>query len=448
MTQTLTGPATGNSTPAHSPEIEQSLLGTLIFAPALISNVMAVLDASDFYNPNHSTLFDVLCDLSENGAPVHPPVLISRLRDLGELDRLGGPGFIASLSRFSLPSAAMHMAEEIREKSNRRRLAALHHQQIHRASSGQDTTSEDLISEAQTALDEIAEQRGVSQVGSVGTALDDTLDEIERLGNADGGVTGLSTGFYDLDRMTYGLHPGQMICIAARPGVGKSTLGLDICRSVAVNQNKAAAFFSLEMNRTEITMRMLSAECRVDLGKIRSGNLDDRDWQRLADKTEAIKNAPLYIDDTPGLTMGAIRAQARRLKQRYDLQLLTIDYLQLVTLGKSVNSRQEEVSTISRQCKLIAKELQIPVIVMSQLNRGNENRTDPRPKMSDLRESGAIEQDSDAVILIHREEMYDPETPRVGEADLIIPKQRSASTGVCTLLFQGQFSRFADLAQV
>jgi replicative DNA helicase len=237
-----------------------------------------------------------------------------------------------------------------------------------------------------------------------------------------------------------------MVIVAARPAMGKSTLGLDFCRAASIHNNLTSVIFSLEMTRSEITMRLLSAEARVPLNHIRSGPMTDDDWNKVAATTGRISSAPLFIDDSPNMTMMEIRAKARRLKQRHDLRLIVIDYLQLMTSGKKVESRQLEVSEFSRQIKLLAKELEVPVVALSQLNRGPEQRADRRPMMSDLRESGAIEQDSDIVMLLHREDVYERESTRPGEADIIVAKHRNGPTRDLTVAFQGHYSRFVDMA--
>jgi replicative DNA helicase len=255
------------------------------------------------------------------------------------------------------------------------------------------------------------------------------------------------TGFVGLDELTNGLHPGQMIVIAGRPALGKSTAGLDLARSASIKHGLTSCIFSLEMSRNEITMRLLSAEARVPLHHMRSGQMSDDDWNRLARTMGSVSEAPLFIDDSPNMTLMEIRAKCRRLKQRHDLRLVVIDYLQLMQSGKRVESRQQEVSEFSRQLKLLAKELEVPVVAISQLNRGAEQRTDKRPQLSDLRESGSIEQDSDMVILLHREDAYERESPRQGEADFIVAKHRNGPTATITVAFQGHYSRFVDMAQ-
>jgi replicative DNA helicase len=275
-----------------------------------------------------------------------------------------------------------------------------------------------------------------------------TLEEIDAIASRGGVLAGVPTGFAELDNVTNGLHPGQMIVIAARPAIGKSTVGLDLARSASIKHGLTSAIFSLEMSRNEIAMRLLSAEASIALNHLRSGTMSDADWQKLARKMSAVSEAPLFIDDSPNMTMMEIRAKCRRLKQRHDLRLVVIDYLQLMSSGKKVESRQQEVSEFSRSLKLLAKELEVPVVAISQLNRGAEQRTDKKPMMSDLRESGSIEQDADMVLLLHREDAYERESPRAGEADFILAKHRNGPTANITVAFQGHYSRFVDMAQL
>jgi replicative DNA helicase len=259
-------------------------------------------------------------------------------------------------------------------------------------------------------------------------------------------MTGVPTGFYELDELTHGLHPGQMIVIAARPAVGKSTFALDFARSAAIKNNLATVMFSLEMGRNEIAMRLLSAEATIGLQDLRKGTIKDEQWSKIATTMGRMNDAPLFIDDSPNMSLMEIRAKCRRLKQQHDLKLVILDYLQLMSSGKKVESRQQEVSEFSRALKLLAKELQVPVIALSQLNRGSEQRSDKRPMVSDLRESGSIEQDADMVILLHREDVYDKESPRAGEADILVAKHRNGPTKDIVVAFQGHYSRFANMA--
>ena len=270
------------------------------------------------------------------------------------------------------------------------------------------------------------------------------MDEIEAIG-ARGELAGVPTGFAELDHLTGGLHPGQMVILAARPGVGKSTMALDLARSASMRHGLTSAFFSLEMSQLEITMRLLSAEATVPLAHLRSGRMSDDDWDRISTRMNQVSEAPLFIDDSPNLSLLEIRSKARRLKQQDDLQLLIIDYIQLMTSGRRFESRQVEVSEISRQIKLLAKELEIPVVALSQLNRGPEQRADRRPMLSDLRESGSLEQDADLVILLNRPDLHNLHSDRVGEADFEVAKHRNGPTKTITVAFQGHYSRFGDM---
>jgi replicative DNA helicase len=277
--------------------------------------------------------------------------------------------------------------------------------------------------------------------------LQPTMDEIDAIASSGGVARGVPTGFTELDEVTNGLHPGQMIIVAARPGVGKSTLGLDFLRSCSIKHRLASVIFSLEMSKSEIVMRLLSAEAKIKLADMRSGRMNDDDWTRLARRMSEISEAPLYIDDSPNLTMMEIRAKARRLRQKADLRLIVIDYMQLMTSGKKFESRQVEVSEFSRHLKLLAKELEVPVVAISQLNRGPEQRTDKKPMLADLRESGSLEQDADVVILLHRPDAFERDDPRGGEADFILAKHRNGPTKTVTVAHQLHLSRFANMAR-
>ena len=304
---------------------------------------------------------------------------------------------------------------------------------------------DDAVDQAQAEVYAVTERRASEDYVQLSTLIPAALDEIENISKGLG-VEGVMTGFKDLDALTHGLHPGNMIILAARPAMGKSTLGLDIARHASIHNGQTSVIFSLEMSKSEITMRMLSAEARVGLNNIRAGTLSDDEWARLARRMGEINEAPLFIDDSPNLSMMEIRAKARRLKQRHNLKLIVIDYLQLMSSGKKVENRQQEVSEFSRHLKLMAKELDIPVIAISQLNRSPEQRSDKKPMLSDLRESGSIEQDADVVIMLHRDDMYDREN-RTGEADLIVAKHRNGQTKTITVSAQLHYARFFDMPQ-
>ncbi|RYE76289.1 MAG: replicative DNA helicase, partial [Myxococcales bacterium] len=305
---------------------------------------------------------------------------------------------------------------------------------------------DDTVDRAQAEIYAITEKRQSDDYAPLSEIMESTLDEIEAISNRDGGLTGVPTGLMDLDELTNGLQAGQMVIVAARPGCGKSTFGLDLCRAASIHKNMTSCFFSLEMNRSEITMRLLSAEAKIPLNHIRNGPMTEDDWAKLGPKMGEVSSAPMFIDDSPNMTMMEIRAKARRLKQRHDLKLIVLDYLQLMSSGKKVESRQVEVSEFSRQIKLLAKELEIPIVALSQLNRGSEQRSDKRPMISDLRESGSLEQDADIVILLHREDLYEKESTRPGEADIMVAKHRNGPTRDIVAAFQGHYSRFVDMA--
>jgi replicative DNA helicase len=359
----------------------------------------------------------------------------------GELGRVGGAPYLHTLVA-SVPTAANagYYARIVRERAVLRRLVEAGTRIVQMGFAG-DGDVDMIVDRAQAAIYDVTDRRTSEDYLSLADIMPGTLEEI------DAQLSGVPTGFADLDAVTNGLHPGQMVVVAARPAIGKSTLGLDLARSASIHHGLTSAIFSLEMSRNEIAMRLLSAEASIALNHLRSGTMSDADWQKLARKMSAVSEAPLFIDDSPNMTMMEIRAKCRRLKQRHDLRLVVIDYLQLMSSGKKVESRQQEVSEFSRSLKLLAKELEVPVVAISQLNRGAEQRTDKKPMMSDLRESGSIEQDADMVLLLHREDAYERESPRAGEADFILAKHRNGPTANITVAFQGHYSRFVDMAQ-
>lgn len=305
----------------------------------------------------------------------------------------------------------------------------------------------EVVDRAQAEIYEVAERRTSEDFVPLEDLLQPTMDEIDAIASNGGVARGVPTGFTELDEVTNGLHAGQMIIVAARPGVGKSTLGLDFLRSCSIKHRMASVIFSLEMSKSEIVMRLLSAEAKIKLADMRSGRMSDEDWTRLARRMSEISEAPLYIDDSPNLTMMEIRAKARRLRQKSDLRLVVVDYLQLMSSGKKVESRQLEVSEFSRHLKLLAKELEVPVVAISQLNRGPEQRTDKKPMLSDLRESGSLEQDADMVILLNRPDAFERDDPRGGEADFILAKHRNGPTKTVTVAHQLHLSRFTNMAR-
>jgi len=431
-------------TPPQDLPAEQSVLGAMLLSKDAIGEVTEVLKGRDFYRPAHEFIYDAIMDLYGRGEPADAITVADTLGKRGQLAQVGGHIYLHDLvSSVSVTANATYYAEIVRDKATLRRLvdASLKISQMGYQAEG-DVNG--IVDRAQQVIYEVAEGKTSEDYQPLSELVELTLDEMESL-SQHGMMAGVPTGFIDLDHLTNGLHAGQMVIVAARPGMGKSTLGLDFARSASIKHGLCSVFFSLEMTKSEIVMRLMSAEASVPLNHIRKGEMKEEDWSRVAAKTAQVSQAPLFIDDSPNLTMMEIRAKARRLKQRFDLKLIVIDYMQLMTSGKKVESRQLEVSEFSRQIKLLAKELEVPVVALSQLNHGPESRTDKRPMLSDLRESGSLEQDADVVILLHREDAYDKNSPRVGEADFIVAKHRNGATDVIPVAFQGSLSRFVDM---
>ena len=583
-------------TPPQDVAAEQSVLGGMLLSKDAIADVVEVLRGHDMYRPAHETIYEAILDLYGRGEPADPVTVAAELQKRGDLGRVGGAPYLHTLVS-SVPTAANagYYAQIVRERAVLRRLVEAG-TRIVQMGYGGDGEVDDIVDRAQAEVYGVTDRRTSEDYLSLADIMEGTLDEIEAIGSRGGEMVGVPTGFADLDALTNGLHPGQMIVLAARPAIGKalaldtplptpvgwttmgeirvgeellgadgkptsivaatdvmfdrscyevefsdgsvitadaqhqwvaaatrtqqqpggrlvvtteelaaalalipaghrarnaialarttrsvvdarkidsvpvrcvevdssdhlylagwtripthnSTLGLDIARAAAIRHQLSTVMFSLEMSRNEITMRLLSAEARVPLHHMRSGQMTDDDWNRIARRTGEVSSAPLFLDDSPNMTMMEIRAKCRRLKQRHDLRLVIVDYLQLMTSGKRIESRQQEVAEFSRALKLLAKELDVPVVAISQLNRSAEQRQDKKPMLADLRESGGIEQDSDMVILLHREDAYEKESPRAGEADFIVAKHRNGPTATITVAFQGHYSRFVDMAQ-
>jgi replicative DNA helicase len=378
--------------PPQDLDAEQSVLGGMLLSKDAIADVVEVLKGSDFYRPAHETIYNAILDLYARGEPADPITTAAELTKRGEIARIGGAPYLHTLVN-AVPTAANaeYYAEIVHERAVLRRLVEAG-TRITQMGYAADGDVDEIVNSAQAEIYAVTEQRTSEDYLPLSEIMEGALDEIEAIGSRSGQMSGVPTGFADLDSLTNGLHPGQMIVVAARPAMGKSTLALDFARSCSIRHKIPSVFFSLEMGRNEIAMRLLSAEARVALHHMRSGNMTDDDWTRLARRMPELNEAPLYIDDSPNLSMMEIRAKCRRLKQRNDLRLVVIDYLQLMQTGGSrrPESRQQEVSEMSRNLKLLAKELELPVIALSQLNRGPEQRTDKRPMVSDLRESGCV----------------------------------------------------------
>jgi replicative DNA helicase len=439
-------PRSGERVPPHDLLAEQSALGGMLLSKDAVADVVETLRGVDFYIPKHEVIYDALLTLYSHGEPTDVITVTDELVKTGELSRAGGADYLHTLTSL-VPTAANagYYARIVAERALLRRLveAGTRIVQMGYAAEGE---AVELVNSAQAEIYAVSGNQEVEDYVPLTDAVSAAIDEIEAAKHTDGSMTGVPTGFRELDELTNGLHPGQLIIVAARPAIGKSTLALDFARAASVHYNQPSIFFSLEMGRSEIAMRLMSAEASVPLQLMRKGTVDSQDWTKIAQVRGRINDAPLYIDDSPNMTLVEIRAKCRRLKQRVGLKMVVIDYLQLLTSGKRVESRQQEVSEFSRALKLMAKELQVPVIALSQLNRGAEQRADKMPALSDLRESGSIEQDADMVVLLHRESAYEKDSPRAGEADLIIAKHRNGPTRTITVGFHGHFSRFADMA--
>ncbi|MEU0852531.1 replicative DNA helicase [Streptomyces flaveolus] len=437
--------------PPNDLDAEAAALGGQLLSKDAIADVLDTsMQQRDYYKPAHETIQAAILFLYGKGEPVDPITVAAELAKRGDLAKVGGPGYLHTLVQ-SVPTAAnaAYYADRVHDLAVRRRLMEAGTRITQLGYSGRGELDEVRSAVESEVLDALASREQTAGTTYIREDVPGFWDDLDALMKGTGSMTGLPTGLMDLDALTNGFQPGQFIVIGARPAMGKSTLALDFARAASIQHGKTSAFFSLEMGRSEILQRLYSAEARVALHHIRAGSVSEEDLTRMAKRTPAIEQAPLLVDDSPELTMTEIRSRARRLKQGKGLHLLIVDYLQLLQSGASrrPESRQQEVSEFSRSLKLLAKELEIPVIALSQLNRGPEQRTEKKPQVSDLRESGSIEQDADLVMLLHREDAYEKESPRAGEADLIVAKHRNGPTGTVTVAFQGHYSRFVDMAQ-
>ncbi|BFP50142.1 replicative DNA helicase (plasmid) [Kitasatospora sp. CMC57] len=430
---------------------EHSVLGSMLLSKDAIAEVAEVLKSGDYYRPAHGEIHDAILEMHGRAEPVDPVTLGGELRKLGKLDRLGGLSYLHTLIN-TVPTAANaeYYANEVREKAVMRRLIEAGTRIVgmgYAAKGDVDAVMAAAVAEVAAAVET---RDRADSFQTPGDTLGATFDFIEAAQAKQGGLTGISTGFADLDALTNGLQPGQVIVVAGRPAMGKTTLGMDFARACAIKHRRPAAFVSLEMDIVrELNLRVLSAEARVGLHLLRSGHLEEASWERLKVAGKRYSESPLFVTETTQ-TFLDIQAQLRRLKNRTpDLALVVIDYLQLIEAGggKRPETRQQEVSDISRKIKLLAKELEVPIVLIAQLNRGPEQRTDKKPMVSDLRESGAIEQDADMVILLHREDAYERESPRAGEADLIVGKHRNGPTATITVAATLHFSSFSDMTR-
>lgn len=424
-------------------EAEQSVLGSMIIDKNAIVRATESLKSDDFYRDSHKVIFSGIMELFQKDIPIDMITLIEHLKSVEKLDSAGGISYITEISN-SVPSIANlnSYVKIVEEKAILRRLIKASNEIIEKTYSGQDVV-ENVIDFAQKKVFDIAEKRSTNDYEPISSVLERGFLEIERLFNNKGAITGIPTGFKDLDAKTSGFQKGDMVLIAARPSMGKTTFALNIAQQAALRAGKSVVIFSLEMSKEQLAYKLLCAEANVDMLKLRTGNLDDEDWENIARASGPLAAAKIYIDDTAGVSVMEMRAKCRRIKMEYGIDLIMIDYLQL--MSGSGESRQQEVSEISRSIKALAKEMQCPVVALSQLSRAPEQRADHRPMLSDLRESGSIEQDADVVMFLYRDEYYNKETEEKNVAECIIAKQRNGPVGTVKMAWLGQYSKFGNL---
>ncbi|WP_407946590.1 replicative DNA helicase [Pontibacillus halophilus] len=434
-------------TPPHNIEAEQAVLGAIFLEPQSITTATEVLVSDDFYRASHQRIYEVMVRLSERAEPIDLVTVTTALSNQHILDEVGGVSYLSDLAN-SVPTAANieYYVKIVEEKSILRRLIRTATTIVTNGYS-EEGDIEGLLNDAEKSILEVAQQKNSGRFQNIKDVLIDVYDNIEQLHNRDADITGVPTGFRDLDGMTAGFQRNDLIIIAARPSVGKTAFALNIAQNVATRTDENVAIFSLEMGADQLVMRMLCAEGNIDATRLRNGNLEAEDWGKLTMAMGSLSNAGVFIDDTPGITVNEIRSKCRRLAQEQGLGMILIDYLQLIsgTGNASKENRQQEVSEISRALKGLARELNVPLIALSQLSRGVEGRQDKRPMMSDIRESGSIEQDADIVGFLYRDDYYDRETENNNIIEIILAKQRNGPVGTVELAFVKEYNKFVDL---
>ena len=434
----------------QSIEAERSVIGALLISSDSWDGVAEVVAAADFYRPEHRAIFRQIALLVDRGEPVDVVTVSDRLLATGELDAAGGHTYLAELAE-QTPTASnvRAYAKAVRERSVLRQLINAAQDIASAGFNPEGRSSEELVDEAERLIMQISEsgQKAGGPQGMEGL-LKGAIDRIEELYNTGGDITGLTTGFIDLDRMTSGLQPSDLVIVAGRPSMGKTSFAMNLVENAALASDRPLMVFSMEMPAEQLVIRMLSSLGRIDQSRVRTGKLEQDDWPKLASATEKLKGTQVFIDDTPALTPTELRSRVRKLvREQGDLGMIMVDYLQLMRVAGSGEGRTAEISEISRSLKAIAKEFKCPVVALSQLNRSLEQRPNKRPVNSDLRESGAIEQDADVIMFIYRDEVYNEDSLDTGVAEIIIGKQRNGPIGSCRLSFQGQFTRFENLAR-
>ncbi len=432
--------------PPHNNEAEQSVIGAIFLDPQALITASEIVIADDFYHIAHQKIFQTMLNLSDRGNAIDVVTVTEELSAKKELEDVGGLSYLTELAS-AVPTAAniAHYAKIVEEKALLRRLIRVASKIADDGYTREDEV-EVLLAEAEKKMLEVSNRKNAGDFKHVKDVLVQTFDNIEQLQSRDGDVTGIPTGFRDLDKMTAGFQRNDLIIVAARPSVGKTAFALNVAQSVAVKARENVAIFSLEMGADQLVMRMLCAEGNIDAQRLRTGALETEDWSKLTMAMGSLSNSGIYIDDSPGVRMTDIRAKCRRLAKEQGLGMILIDYLQLILgSGKPGENRQQEVSEISRSLKGLARELKVPVIALSQLSRGVEQRQDKRPMMSDLRESGSIEQDADIVAFLYRDDYYDKESESKDIIEIIIAKQRNGPTGTVSLAFRKEYNKFLNL---
>jgi len=435
--------------PPHSLEAERSVLGGILLDNNALSTASEILTAEDFYGRANALMFEAMLELGRKGEPVDLITLRDWLVDRGSLQKAGGDEHIVTLTE-TIPTVAniAHHANIVRDKAVVRRLIQSCHE-IAAKGYGDYGDVAEFVDDAESQVFAVSKQKSASPYEHIKDVVIRTFEQVTEAAERKQAITGLPTGFTKLDKMTAGFKPGELIIVAGRPGMGKTALAMNIAMNACAARSAPIVCFNLEMAKEELARRLLCSEARVDGGRLRTGGLTRDDWTRLTSAAGTLTNMPLYIDDTPAISVMELRGKARRLKAEHDLGMIVIDYLQLMRAGTKVESREKEVSEISRSLKALSKELRVPVVALSQLNRGVETRSgkDKRPQLSDLRESGAIEQDADVILFVYREEFYNRDDPDLrGMAEIIIGKQRAGPVGIVKCRFFHEYTRFENLA--
>ncbi|MBP5223387.1 MAG: replicative DNA helicase [Lachnospiraceae bacterium] len=429
----------------HSIEAEQCVIGSMIMDPEAITAASEILTGDDFFNRQYGVVFDTMLEVQEGGNPVDPVTLQAKLKEKDVPPEVSSLEFVTDLVA-AVPTSAniKYYAEIVAEKSVLRKMIRVNEEIADTCYAGKESL-ETIMGDAEKRIFQLVQQRNTGEFVPIRQVVSNAMDKIDKASKMKGSVTGIATGFIDLDYRTAGMQPSDLVLIAARPSMGKTAFALNIAQHVAFRDKKCVAIFSLEMSKEQLVNRMFSLESNVDAQKLRTGQLADNEWERLIESAAEIGRSNLIIDDTPGISIAELRSKCRKYKMDHGLSMIIIDYLQLMTGNGKSDSRQQEISEISRSLKAVARELSVPVLALSQLSRAVEQRPDHRPMLSDLRESGAIEQDADVVMFIYRDDYYHPDTDRKGISEIIVAKQRNGPIGTVELVWLPEYTKFANM---